>query len=131
MKLTHAPAAGGLLAALLALAAGCGPGEERLFDVTGTVAVGGTPVPAGMVFFDPAGPTGGTQGFANIKDGKFNTADGGRGVRGGAYRVRVSGFDGKAANEAPMGQTLFPEYEFAKELPKQNSELTIDVPKKR
>lgn len=33
-------------------------------------------------------------------------------------------------NEAPMGHR-FPEHEFPRELPKQNSELTVDVPKKR
>lgn len=124
-------AAGGLFVALLVTGAGCGSGEEPLFHVSGTVAADGKPVPAGLVFFDPDGGTGGMQGFANIKDGKFDTAAGGHGVRGGKYRVRVAGFDGKAANEAPMGQTLFPEYVVQKELPKQNSELAIDVPRKK
>ena len=119
------------LACALALVAGCG-GEDRLYDVSGTANYDGQPIPAGIIYFDPDDAAGGTQGFANIKDGKFTTAVDGKGVRGGKYTVRVSGYDGKPANEAPLGQPLWtPEYEFKKELPKQNSELTIEVPKKK
>lgn len=120
------------LAALAAAAvAGCG-GEEKLYNVSGTVTYKGRPVPKGLIFFDPDSTKGtsGTQGFANILNGKYTTADQGRGVRGGAYTVRVSGFDGKEANEAPFGQPLFPEYTTNKDLPKADSELDIDVPKK-
>jgi hypothetical protein len=109
-------------------AAGCG--GERLYDVSGTVSYNGTPVPTGLVFFDPD-PTqdpGGTQGFAEVHDGKFNTAVGGRGVRGGHYTVRILGYDGKASNELPKGHPLFSEHQEKRELPQANSELTFDLP---
>jgi hypothetical protein len=113
----------------LALLTGCGEAEEQLYDVSGTVTHQGKPIPKGLIFFDPDGSkgTGGGQGFANILDGKYNTAEDGHGVRGGAYEVRVNGFDGKEANEAPFGQPLFPEYRTTKELPKENSTYDLDI----
>ncbi|HJZ57850.1 MAG TPA: hypothetical protein VKE74_23020 [Gemmataceae bacterium] len=122
----------GVLALVLALAAGCG-GGEKLYDVSGTVTFDGQPVPAGRVYFDPDPTAGGSgpQGSAAIKDGKFDTAVEGRGVRGGGgYVIRVAAHDGKVSNENPWGQPLRgTEYEFKKELPKERSELMIDVPK--
>src|SRR5215207_8838255 len=109
--------------AVAALAvAGCG-GEEKVYDVTGTVTHDGKPIPKGLIFFDPdvTKKATGPQGFANIQDGKFTTAEKGKGVRGGPYVVRVSGFDGKEAPEAPFGTFLFPEHTESRELPKANS----------
>jgi hypothetical protein len=122
--------AGLFLAAAVALA-GCG-GDEKRYDVTGTVTFDGKPVPKGLIFFDPdpARGGGGSQGFANIWDGKYTTADKGKGVRGGAYIVRISGFDGKEAPEAPFGTFLFPEHQEAKELPKANTTLDFALTKK-
>ena len=121
----------GLVLGLAALA-GCGS-EEKLYRVSGTVTYNGKPIPKGLIFFDPDGTKGtaGGQGFANIIDGKYDTAAEGKGVRGGAYVVRVNGFDGKEANEAPFGQPLFPEYTGNKELPKEDSTFDVNVPKKR
>jgi hypothetical protein len=112
------------------LLAGCAA-EEKVYQITGTVTYDGKPVPAGLVLFDPEPGTGGAQGSAAVKDGKFATTADGQGIRGGAYTIRVLGFDGKPGTEAPLGNSLFPEYEFKKELPKGNSELNIDVPKKK
>ena len=91
----------------------------------------GKPVPVGQIYFDPDPMKGGSgpQGVAEVKDGQFDTAKAGKGVRGGGYVVRVSGFDGKAANEAPQGKPLFNQYEFKKDFPKERSELKIEVPK--
>lgn len=113
------------LAALL----GCGAGEEKLYEVSGVVTYDGKPIPKGLIFFDPHAD--GPQGFANILDGKYDTAQQGKGVRGGAYAVRVNGFDGKEANEAPFGQALFPEYTGSKELPKENSTYDLEISKHR
>ena len=66
-----------------------------------------------------------------ILRGKYNTADHGQGIRGGSYVIRISGFDGKEANEAPFGQALFPEYQEQRALPKENSKLDINVPGKK
>jgi hypothetical protein len=121
------------LLAVVGLAAGCGGNADRVYDVSGTVTWNGQPVPMGLVFFDPDVTKGGTgsQGYANIKDGKFTTAVDGRGVRGGSYAVRVLGYDGKPRDELPFGQPLFNEYETKKDLPDRDSELNLDVPKKR
>lgn len=105
---------------------GCGD-SDKLYNVTGTVSYDGKPVPKGLVFFDPK--EGGPQGFANIEGGKFSTARAGKGVRGGAYTVRISGFDGKEANEAPFGQPLFNEHQEQRELPKANSEVNFELKK--
>jgi hypothetical protein len=116
--------------AVLALV-GC-RAEDKRYDVSGTVTYAGKPIPKGLIFFDPDASKGmaGTQGFANIRDGKFDTAKHGKGIRGGPYVVRVSGFDGKEASEAPFGQPLFPEYQEKRDLPAANSTLDIDVPRK-
>jgi hypothetical protein len=113
----------------LAALAGCGAGEEKLYRVSGVVTYDGKPVAKGVIHFDPK--VEGPQGYANIVNGNYDTAQDGKGVRGGAYDVRVNGFDGKEANEAPFGQALFPEYTGTKELPKENSTYDLDVPKNR
>src|SRR5262245_4915561 len=121
-----------VLAFLIVAGAGCSS-EERLYDVSGTVTFEGKPIPAGIVYFDPdpTQPGSGRQGVANIVDGKFTTADKGRGVAGGSYTLRVTGFDGKTANEAPLGRGLFPEYQVKKVIPAENTEMSIEVPRIR
>ncbi len=111
---------------------GCSEGE-KLYDVSGTATFNNKAIPKGMVYFDPDPTAGGSglQGFAPIEDGKYDTAKGGRGIQGGGYVIRVAGHDGKVANENPWGAAIFNEYEFKKELPKEKSELNIDVPKSR
>jgi hypothetical protein len=115
---------------LLGLAAGAGcTKEEKVYQVSGTITYEGKPVTKGLIFFDPK--AGGPQGLANIVEGKYDTAQQGRGVRGGSYDVRVNGFDGKEANEAPFGRALFPEYTGTADLPEENSTYNLDVPKKQ
>jgi hypothetical protein len=110
---------------------GCGPTEPPLFDVSGTVSYLGKPVPKGMVYFDPdaAKGTQGQMGFAEVIDGQFDTKKEGKGVRGGPYNIRVSGFDGKPAYEMPYGKPLFNEYRTTKDFPKEPSTFTVEVPK--
>jgi hypothetical protein len=117
--------------AILGLASllGCGPQEEKLHRVSGSVTFGGKPIPKGLIFFDPT--TDGPQGFANIVEGKYDTAEQGGGVRGGTYNVRVNGFTGVEAPEAPFGQALFPEYNGTTELPAEDSTYNLDIPKAR
>jgi hypothetical protein len=118
------------LALGVVLLLGCKRTADEPYEVSGTVSHQGAPVPMGTVFFDPDSELGGSgsQGFAIIRDGKFNTAAEGEGVHGGAYILRVQGFDGKSANEAPYGQPLFPEYQMKTEFPQENTTLDIDVP---
>jgi hypothetical protein len=115
-----------LLVLAFAAAAGCTQ-DEKLYRVSGTVTHNGKPIPKGLIFFDPQGD--GPQGFANIKEGKYDTAEQGKGVRGGAYNIRVNGFDGKEGPEAPFGQGLFPEYTGTKELPASDSTYDFDTAK--
>ena len=111
-----------------ALLVGCCSGEQ-LHDVSGTITYEGKPVPKGLIFFDPEKGTPGTQGFANIENGRFDTSVSGqgKGIRGGAYSVRISGFDGVVGPEAPFGKALFPEHEFKKDLAAQKQTLDYDV----
>jgi hypothetical protein len=113
-----------LILVLIAAACGCAK-EEKLYRVSGVVTHNGKPIPKGIIHFVPKGD--GPQGNANILDGKYDSAKQGKGVRGGAYDIRVNGFDGKEANEAPFGQALFPEYNGATELPKADSTYDLDV----
>ncbi len=111
----------------LALTAmGCGSGERTVHHVSGTVTFDGRPVPAGFVVFDPDVSAGndGTQGFAKIEDGRFDTARGGRGVTGGAYVVKVHG---NAASQGG-GQMLSWKYEQTIDLPAADSRHDLAVP---
>jgi len=114
---------------LLALcAAGCDRGPA-LYHVSGSVTYDDKPLPAGQIFFDPDVSKGndGPQGFAHIKAGEFDTAEGGRGVRGGPYVIRIQGFDGKPGNELPLGKPLFTNFRESRDLPKEKSEQNFDV----
>lgn len=127
-KLVHISTTAVLFAVGLAALTGCSRGE-KLHRVSGTVNYDGKPVPKGLIFFDPK--TDGPQGFANIVAGKYDTAAQGKGIRGGSYAIRVNGYDGKEANEAPFGQALFPEYTGAKDLPAEDSTYDLEIPKSR
>jgi hypothetical protein len=126
-------AAGIGLAVALAVLAGCGQSGPTYFHVSGTVTFGGQPVPKGTVTFEPDAAKGvrGQMGYADLVGGKFDTRAAGKGVLGGAYVIRILGYDGKAAYEAPYGNGIFPEYTINRDLPKEDSTLTIDVPRKR
>lgn len=118
------------LALLLPLAVGCSGGLP-LYPVVGTVSYDGQPVPAGVVWFDPD-PTNlpnSPQGYAYLKDGRFDTAANGRGVAGGPYLVRIEAFDGKPGNELPLGKPLFADFSRKVDLPAGKNELSFDVPK--
>ena len=119
------------LSLVLALAffSACGPDEEKLYRVSGSVTFENKPIPKGLIFFDPQAD--GPQGFANIVDGSYDTSEQGKGIRGGAYNIRVNGFDGREANEAPFGQPLFPEYTGTKELPAADSTFDLNITRSR
>lgn len=124
-----------LVTVVLPLLGGCGgQGDDVVrFDVAGTVSHGGQPVPAGYVQFMPDSTQGnsGPSGGAPIEGGKFDTSLSGQGVVGGAYVVRVSGYDGiaKPENELPFGMPLFPEYSTKVVFPKSTHKIDFNVPK--
>jgi len=115
----------------LIVVAGCGERAPTLYHVSGTVTFGGKPVPAGSILFEPDTTKGnqGPAGYAQIKDGKYNTQAGGRGTVGGPHRVRIMGLSGVRIDEdSPEGVPLFPEYTTQVDLPKQNTTQDFDVP---
>lgn len=107
-------------AALVACTLAPGCGGDNTHRVSGNVNFNGKPVPAGKIYFMPDGSKGnqGATGFADIKDGRYDTSStGGRGCVSGALIVAIEGQDpsapGKASKDDPEVQvkTLFPRYE--------------------
>jgi hypothetical protein len=114
----------------LLTAAGCGgsDGPPR-YDLEGTVKCDGQPVPAGEVFLQPDGSRGnaGPGSLALIKDGRYKT-DPDKGIVGGAYTVRILGYDGVAVGDSSVGTSLFPQYEEQIEFPKEATTRDFDIP---
>lgn len=123
-----------VLSALLAcFVLGCG--GDGTYRVSGKVTFKGQPVPAGKVYFLPDTSKGnsGAIGYADIKDGAYDTsAPGGKGAPGGAVIIAVEGIDpaGPGAKAEPdvTAKVLFPRYETPAELPKSSTTKDIDVP---
>ncbi|QDU60404.1 hypothetical protein Pan216_12430 [Planctomycetes bacterium Pan216] len=116
---------------LAGLIGGCSGAEgPTRYRVSGRVSHQGQPVPSGWVYFDPdtSKDNRGPQGFAPIKNGRFDTADGGKGVVGGAHRLRVEGYDGVAVSEeAPQGKALFAPYARTVDLPAEATTIDVEV----
>jgi hypothetical protein len=120
------------LACLLAL--GCG--SKGVYRVSGKVTFKGQPVPAGKIYFIPDGSKGNTgpTGFADIKNGEYDTsASGGRGVVEGPVVIAVEGIDPSGASakdksEDVSAKVLFARYELRAEMPKTSSTKDIEVP---
>ncbi len=119
-----------LLAACLISAAGCGSDGPPRYDLSGTVTFDGKPIPAGTIVFQPDTSAGnsGPQGTAEIRDGKFDTANAGKGTVGGAQVVRIRGLDHLAESENDPVKELFPEYELKADVPKENGTMNFEVP---
>jgi hypothetical protein len=103
---------------------GCGGSgaSSNNVHVSGSVTFKKKPVAHGKVYFNPDKETAGTTGFADIKDGRYDTAAaGGLPAPEGDVVVRVEGFDG------PEGRLLF-EHEFAMRLDSSTSSRDIPVP---
>src|SRR4051812_35596899 len=91
------------------VAAGCGTSSSGPHHLSGKVTFDGKAVPAGRIFFlpDAAKKNSGQGGFAEIKDGAFDTRTKGAPTPGGALVVRIDGFDGKTSATNFVGQPLF------------------------
>lgn len=122
-----------LLLLALATLLGCGgeSGPPR-YDVSGVVTYKGQPIPAGTIQFNPDASKNnrGPSGAATIKDGKFDTALEGRGTIGGPHRVLIEAYDGNAQPELelPHGRPLFYGYQTEIDLPKEATQIEIEVP---
>jgi hypothetical protein len=120
---------------LAALAAGCGGADAR--HVAGTVTFQGRPVPAGKIYFTPDGAKGnaGPTGYADIRNGAYDTAAaGGRGAPPGPVVVAIEGTDPAAPAGKPdragevVVKALFPPYETAADLSAGGPTKDFDVP---
>jgi len=124
-----------MLWALCPVVGGCQssvPGPEK-FEVSGEVTFSGQPVPTGTIIFEPDSAKGnsGPGGGGAIKDGHFVTYAG-KGVVGGPYIARISGFTGtpkkEDGEEILEGDPLFAEYRTEVEFPKKNTQHDFEVP---
>lgn len=123
------------LACLLFL--GCG--GDKSHRVSGRVSFKGQPVPAGKIYFIPDGAKGnaGATGYADIRDGRYDTdAGGGQGCVGGPVIVVIEGTDPGAPPDRAKGdksqdvsaKLLFARYEVREELPQEDATRDVDVP---
>lgn len=121
----------GMGAALLLvfLAAGCSDGPKR-HSVSGTVTLGGNPVPLGEIIFEPDSSKGTNApgSVAQIKDGHYVTQSG-LGVVSGAYIVHITPFDGIPNKSSMFGKVLLPTPYVEKiEFPADTSTRDFDIP---
>jgi hypothetical protein len=98
----------------------------------GKVTFEGKPVPAGFITFSPSADRGnqGPGGGAPIVNGSYATPRD-KGIVGGAYDVRIVGYDGKATvmegEELKDGSPLFRPFETTVDLPKEDSVKDFEV----
>lgn len=92
----------------LVLILGCSKEDGDRSHVTGNITFKGVPVAAGQIDFlpDPVKNSSGSQGFAPIKAGSYDTRQG-RGTSGGAMMVRITGHDGNPTPDSPLGKVIF------------------------
>jgi hypothetical protein len=120
------------LVLLGSLLLGCG--NSKLSHVSGKVTFQGQPVPAGKVYILPDGAKGntGAAGFADIKDGAYDTRlPGGQAAPPGAVIFAVEGINPvPPPNASPDVTTtvLFPRYEVPGELTPSANTKDIEVP---
>jgi hypothetical protein len=111
---------------------GCGGSSGN--RVSGKVTFKGQPVPAGKVMIAPdvAKGNSGETGYADIKDGAYDTsAEGGKGAVKGAVVISINGFDPTPPPGAGPDVTstqLFNNYQKPVDLPDGASVQDIDVP---
>ncbi|MBM3997724.1 MAG: hypothetical protein FJ303_26810 [Planctomycetes bacterium] len=104
----------------------CGPGEPTRYPLQGKIIYDGQAIPFGDVVLTPDGAKGnsGPQGFANIRDGFYDTAaDGGKGFAGGPTVIHVTGF-------TAQGGKLIVETDVHVDLPRDGGSHDINIPKK-
>jgi hypothetical protein len=120
-----------LFAFLVTFCVGCGSGGYR---VSGNVKFKGQPVPSGKIYFHPDTAKGnsGATGYADIRNGQYDTSRGGRNAPGGPMIIALQGIDPskppEGAESDVTATVLFPHYEITVELPRATSTKDIDVP---
>jgi hypothetical protein len=111
-----------------------GCGTDNLANVSGKVTFQGKPVPAGKVYILPDSAKGNTgpAGFADIKDGTYDTKlPGGQPAPPGPVIFAIEGIDPvPPLNAAPdvTSTVLFPHYECSGELADSANTKDLEVP---
>src|SRR5262245_45535519 len=120
---------GSVLTACL-LAVGCGTSGSGTAHLSGKVTFNGQPLPMGRMVFlpDTAKGNSGQGGFAEIKNGTYDTRNNGAPAVGGALIVRIDGFDGKTTPGNLVGQPLFLNHEVRLEVSRADAVRDFDVP---
>jgi hypothetical protein len=117
---------------LLMALTGCGRDDGGRKIVFGTVTWKGEPVPNGILYFTPDTSKGSTgpQGFAQIKDGAFDTRHPlSKGCATGPHKVTIQGCDGKNIRpNRPYGDSLFVPVEIDVDIPIDGGEVNLIVP---
>ncbi len=115
-------------------AVGCGSGEIKRYNISGTVNYNGKPVPAGTISFEPVGREI-SPGFATIRDGKYDTAENGVGQVGGEHVVKITGDARPPVDpnsfqaDSYVAKELFPKFQKNAVLPKRRSTQDFEVPR--
>jgi hypothetical protein len=118
------------LAAVLALAPGCGR-HEKVIQLKGKVTFKGRPVPAGWISFMPDSAQGnhGNVKVAQIKDGVYDTSlSKDSGIVPGPTVIRIAGFDGKVIPLFAQGKQIFNVYELNATLAEDMTAKDFTVP---
>lgn len=113
----------------IVLALGCADGPKRR-PVSGTVTLGGKPVPVGEIVFEPDSSKGTSApgSVALIKDGHYVTQPN-LGVVEGSYIIRISPFDGVSNSSSMNGNALLsaPHVEHV-DFPPETTVRDFDIP---
>lgn len=111
---------------------GSGNTPPNSVHVTGKATFRGQPIKLGLIVFEPDPSQGGsgTQGFASIQDGEFNTQKpGGQAVAIGPCIIRVTGGDGVGIDAfTPFGNMMFEEFTTKMVIGADTGALSIEVP---
>ena len=107
-------------------------GIER-YSLRGEVNYEGEPVTAGTITLEPDAARGnkGPASTALIENGTF-VVEQGRGVVGGPYLARLTGYPDSQRNDGPdtsFGKPLFQDHEVSLELPKEDGTYSFDIQK--
>lgn len=119
-----------LMAACCAIASGCAKEEgPQRYRVSGTVTHRGNHVPIGVIQFRPDASQGnsGPPGFADIKDGVFDTDLSGKGTIGGPHLITIDAFTGQNINPdvRPNGDPLVSGYQKRVTLEKESETVLV------
>ena len=109
--------------------AGCSPSGPNQYPLSGAIRIGNQPITGGFVTIEPAdgGVKGGLDGHAPIRNGRYDTEDGGRRTVAGSVVLRVSGW-GEPSSHFKNGVPLCNRYEVRVQLKSEPNTYDIVIP---